>query len=159
MKRYLLLSVIATIAALLAAPIIAEFIGGTSSQANGFTDFSITGTYGFFAEVWFTKLGDGGPFPYVPHKKGALVGLFTFDGSGGCTQLGILNGGGGSFGPIPSTSCSYGVNSDGTGFITLTTPAAQGPQSLSFVIVSGGEEIFLLDGNPGVTGYGVLKRQ
>ena len=160
MKRRLLLSVVATIAVLLAAALMAEFFGGTSSQAaNGFTDSSITGTYGFVGDVWFTKLGDGGPFPHVPHKKGALVGLFTFDGSGGCTQLGILNGGHGAMGPISSTSCFYGVDSVGTGWIAFETPLLEPARQLSFVIVDGGNEIFSLDGNPGVTGYGVLKRQ
>ena len=122
-----------------------------SAQADEqFTNKSIAGTWGFSASG--TVVGVG---PAV------AVGLFAFDGTGGCSINDTLNIATiGQVGPRTSTACTYNVNQDGTG--TLTADFDQpfgGPLPLSFVIVNKKNEIQFIRTDTIAVASGVAKKQ
>jgi hypothetical protein len=89
------------------------------------------------------------------------VGIFTFDGAGGCATTDTINIGLlGSIGPRTSTSCSYGVNPDGTGTIMVAfPPPLEQPVPLSFVITDNRKEFRFIRTDRGAVAAGVAVRQ
>ena len=134
--------------------------------SNGeFTQSDLSGVYAFSAE--------GTVYPSFPALSPALpgvaVGLFTFDGAGGCTVMDQLNLA--SLGLVPSTgfrtstTCQYTVNPDGTGTLESSFGGSpgdiNGPSSLTFVIVDKGPvmEICFIRVDLGVVATGVARQQ
>jgi hypothetical protein len=127
-----------------------------------FTEKDLNGVYAFSAE--------GTLYPSFPDSSPALwtaaVGLFTFDGAGGCTVVDQLNIA--SLGLVPptgfrrSTSCQYTVNEDGTGVLEASFGGdigdINGPGSLTFAIVDKGE-IRFIRADPGAVATGVAREQ
>lgn len=135
----------------------AVLVDAGSGWATGhFTLRSVKGTYGFSGQ------GTLGGAP------AAVVGLNSFDGAGGCEVQAKLNLVG-TILPLISSSCSYTVNPDGTGAVSMTFPGPIGPLSLpeipfvtSFVIADGGHELpFILSDTfgGGTVASGVATRQ
>ncbi len=59
-----------------------------------------------------------------------------------------------------STACTYNVNPDGTGNLTVVMgPPFGGTVPIAFVIVDKGNEILFIRTDPGVVVSGVAKRQ
>ncbi len=99
------------------------------------------------------------PLSAVPTATPAsAVGIMTFDGTDGCKFFDTLNIGGVSSGFRTSTACTYSVNPDGTGSLSVMFPGDPGPTPLSFVIVDHKKEIRFIR-NDFVVGSGVAKRQ
>jgi hypothetical protein len=127
-----------------------------------FTDGDLDGVFAFSAE--------GTLYPSFPDSSPALwtaaVGLYTFDGAGGCTVVDQLNIA--SLGLVPptgfrrSTSCQYTVNEDGTGTLEASFGGdvgdINGPGSLTFAIVDKGE-IRFIRADPGAVGTGVARKR
>ena len=105
-----------------------------ASAKEGFSDKSVKGTYGFNVESWL---------PVDPPTPVAIVGVITFDCSGGCNVTNILNDNGTSLGFRDSTFCVYAVRNDGIGEIELTfVPASTTPTTfLAFAITDGGKQL------------------
>lgn len=133
---------------------------------NGeFTQKDLMGVFAFSAE--------GTLYPSFPALSPALptvaVGLFTFDGNGGCTVEDQLNLA--SFGLVPSTgfrvstTCQYTVNPDGTGALETSFGGSpgdiNGPGSLTFAIVDKGPvaELRFIRSDPGAVASGVARQQ
>ncbi len=124
------------------------FLGIPSAQADGhFTERSLRG-------VWVASASGT-----LGTMQAAAVGLFTFDAAGGCTQTATLNAGG-TVTPLTSIACSYTVNSDGSGSLTVTFPGAL-TFTVDFVIVEVEKELHLIVSDPAGTtvASGVAKRQ
>jgi hypothetical protein len=68
------------------------------------------------------------------------VGIADLDGEGNCTGSDRLNLNGMDIGPRIFDICSYSVNPDGTGSITVTIEGEPEPASLFFVIVDKNRE-------------------
>jgi hypothetical protein len=138
---------------------------GALADTGKFTEKDLNGTFAFSA--------DGTLYPAFPALSPAwpavAVGLFTFDGAGGCSVVDQLNVG--TLGLVPpagfrtSTSCQYSVNPDGTG--TLETSFGgdpgdiNGPGRLTFAIVGKGPvtEIRFTRVDPGAVATGVARQQ
>jgi hypothetical protein len=137
---------------LISAAALLAYVG--TSQADGrFSARTIRGVYGFSGSGTLA----GGAI------QAAVAGLNSFDGADGCTVTARLNAGG-TVHSVRSTSCSYTVNSDGTGsaHITLTGTPFPLPEFRSdFVIVDNAKEIHfvLSDAAGGTVASGVAKRQ
>jgi hypothetical protein len=122
----------------------------TSLAAQNFTLQSMQGTWGFKASG---TLGFG-------TVQAAAVGLLTFDGAGGCNESAKLNVGGPVL-SLTSASCSYTVNSDGSGSLT-TTFTGFPPFTTDFVIVDVGKEFYFIISDAAGTGTvasGIAQRQ
>jgi hypothetical protein len=107
---------------------------------SGCTDATLTGKYGFFTPFEFVNMKAGGP--YVP---GADTGTVTFDGAGNWSSAftDVTNG---KVTLGNKGKGKYTVNSDCTG------SARSGKTRIfNLVIVSGGEEVFLINTTPGAT--------
>jgi hypothetical protein len=116
---------------------------------EGFSNRSLRGEWGFSAGTTLYP-------PAVPvQTPAAVVGLMSFDGHGGCAVSETFNFGGFS-GSQSSTSCSYTVNPDGTGTMSVQTPS--GPVAVSFVLVANKKE-FLYIRTDQVVANGVAKQQ
>ncbi len=126
-----------------------------SADDDGFTNESIEGAWGFSASGTVLP-------PALPAATPvAAVGIMTFDGDGGCSITDQINIGGAAVPPVgfrTSTTCSYAVNSDGTGTISVLFSGDPGPIPLTFVIVDDAEEIRFIRTDLGVAS-GVAKRQ
>jgi|SRR3972149_6087806 len=124
---------------------------GPGAQADKqFTDRSIQGTYGFSVS------GTSGDVGAV------VVGLFTFDGKGGCTIKEDVNAAPpiGFVASRTSTSCTYKVNPDGTGTqIAVFGDPIPETLDISFVIVGNGDEIKFISTNPGLIFSGTARKQ
>jgi hypothetical protein len=122
----------------------------TITQAyNGYSVHRLHGAYGFSSTATVLP-------PFVPASTPAVVvGILTFDGSGGCTVSETINVGGTSFLQIP-TACSYTVSPDGSGTLSAQTPSGVTP--LALVIVDSGKEILFIRTDAAIAG-GVAKRQ
>ena len=88
----------------------------------------------------------------------AAVARLTFDGEGNfsTSEIGRFNGN-----PVQRTfSGQYTVNEDCTGFISYTSTLTGSPREVrgDFVIVDGGQELFLLDNSDNWVANGVAKR-
>ncbi len=155
MKRRLTAAIVAVfgLAIVGIGTILVPSTSATGRQA--FTDKTINGTWGFSASGTIVP-------PALPSSTpAAAVGIIEFDGHGGCTFVDQINIGGTS---IPSTGfrtsafCSYGVNSDGTGTISVSFPSDPAPTPLTFVIIDNAKEIQFIRTDAGVA-TGVAKRQ
>jgi hypothetical protein len=128
----------------------------SQSQAAGFTEKSLQGTYGFSAEGVIVP-------PLAPEDTtipAVVVGIMTFDGEGGCSISDTANLGGESSSNTTDAeggSCTYTVNSDGTGTIEAVLLPNPGDTPLSFVIINKREFRFIRT-DPGVA-VGVAERQ
>lgn len=112
---------------------------------------SVEGDWGFSASGTILP-------PALPAATPAVaVGTLSFDGIGSCTLSDTINIGGVSASRT-STSCSYTVNPDGTGTITVLLPGDPGPTPLSFVLVDKARELRFIRTDLGVAS-GVAKRQ
>jgi hypothetical protein len=130
---------------------------GAGQAGEQYTARSLKGVYGFS--------GSG----TLLAGSAAVVGLTRFDGMEGCHTTAVLNVISPSLTgviPLSSTTCSYTVNSDGTGtqMLILEGPAVGtiGPFTSDFVIVDGKNEVhfMLSDGfGGGTVASGVSKRQ
>lgn len=121
----------------------------------------------------FAFSAEGTLYPSFPELSPALpavgVGLFTFDGAGGCSVVDQFNVA--SLGLVPSagfrtsTSCQYTVNSDGTGTLEASFGGSvgdiNGPGSLTFSMVGKGPvtEIRFIRSDPGAVAMGVARQQ
>jgi hypothetical protein len=162
MKRLLL---VCTVIAMVAVLVV---IGLASNARDALADTTysekdMNGVFAFSAQ--------GTIYPAFPDPSLALaaagVGLFTFDGAGGCTVVDQLNIA--SLGLEPatgfrtSTSCDYAVNADGTGTLMSSfggNPGdINGPSSIIFVIADKGPatEFRFIRGDPGAVAEGVAK--
>ncbi len=112
-----------------------------------FANKSIEGTWGF---------SGSGTLNGTP---GIDVGLSTFDGNGGCSVKQDFNSPSGLV-TLTSIACTSKVNPDGTGTSTATfsQPAPAGSSTISFVIVSKGNEILAIPTDPGMIASLVFKR-
>jgi hypothetical protein len=124
----------------------------TSQAVSSFSLRSLRGTYGFSGSGTLA----GGTV------QAAIVGVNSFDGAGGCRIRARLNAGG-AVTSLTSATCSYTVNSNGTGLITVTfNEPPFGPFRSDFVLVDARKEIrfVLSDGfGGGTVASGVAKRQ
>ncbi len=117
-------------------------VPGVAADGNdSFNNHSLQGAYGFIANGTL-----GG-------NAAIAVGRYIFNGDGTCTQSQTVNVSGvtpGGIGPIVATACSYAVQPDGTGTITLIVPGF-GTFNLALVIVDNKKELQLitLDVGPG----------
>lgn len=125
---------------------------GTSHASGGFKLRSLRGIYGFS--------GSGTLFGGA--VQAAIVGLNSFDGAGGCDITARLNAGGTVF-SLTTAQCTYTVNSNGTGLITVTfnEPGFNGPFTSDFVIVEQAKELHFVLSNVSQTtvANGIAKRQ
>lgn len=132
-------------------------LSGSSEADNDerFTERSLRGSWGFSAAGFLAVTPTGSNTP------ASAVGLLRFDGRGECTDEAKLNSAG-TVVALTSTSCTYTVNSDGTGTIQ-TTFAPAGAFTTDFVITEErGEFHFIVSDQvqPGTTvASGVAKRQ
>lgn len=155
MKRRLIAAIVA-IFGLAIVGIGTILVPSTSAAGRqAFTDKTVSGIWGFSASGTIVPPALPSPTP------AAAVGIIEFDGNGGCTFTDQINIGGTA---IPSTGfrtsafCAYGVNSDGTGTISVSFPSDPAPTPLAFVIVDNAKEIQFIRTDAGVAS-GVAKRQ
>jgi hypothetical protein len=110
---------------------------------------------------------EGLQFP--PGTPLVAVGRVDFDGGGGCTAIDQLNIGGIIL-PAPTNfrtttgdgSCTYTVNSDGTGFMSMTFGPSQplpGTIDITFVLVDDDVLRFITTNTPGFSASGSLEEQ
>jgi hypothetical protein len=162
MKRLLLVCTAIVMVAVLAV------IGLASNARDALADTTysekdLNGVFAFSAQ--------GTIYPDLSNPSLALaaagVGLFTFDGAGGCTVVDQLNIGSTGLEPATgfrtSTSCDYAVDPDGTGTLESSfggNPGdVNGPSSITFVIGDKGPatEIRFIRGDPGAVAEGVAR--
>ena len=120
---------------------------GTEAAEPSLSNQSLRGAYGFSSTG--TLFGD----------PGIAIGRFTFDGQGLCTFVirdNIAAAGGTE--PVDATSCTYEVQRDGTGTLTVVVPG-RGTFTLAFVIVDHGQEVYTISLDPGVSTTTLLKKQ
>lgn len=118
-----------------------------SAAAPSFSDRSLQGAYG---DITSGTL-DGDP--------AIAVARFTFDGAGTCGFVATVNiAAAGGQGPITATSCTYAVQPDGTGTLTVDLPGL-GLFNLAFVIVNSGTEVYMITVDPNVSATVLLKKQ
>src|SRR5215510_3727600 len=121
--------------------------GVTADDDASFSNRSLRGAYGFIASG---TLNDNAAIG---------VGRYTFRGNGTCnlvTRVNIAAAGGTE--PIDATSCTYEVQSDGTGTITLELPGF-GTFNFAFVIIDNKKELQLITLDPGVSATVLVKKQ
>jgi hypothetical protein len=90
----------------------------------------------------------------------ASIGRISFDGRGGCAYVTTMTIAPSSvIGPISTTSCTYAVNRDGTGTLSMTLPGL-GSFTFAFVIAAQGQEVLGIPTSPsGAIGTLVMKEQ
>jgi hypothetical protein len=114
-----------------------------------------------------TITAEGLPFPLGTPLF--AVGRVTFDGAGGCTAIDQVNIGG-TILPAPASfrttagdgSCTYTVNADGTGFMSVTFGPSQplpGTIDITFVLVDDDVLRFITTNTPGFSARGSLEEQ
>jgi hypothetical protein len=122
-------------------------VPGTEAAEPLFSNQSLRGAYGFTSSG--TLFGD----------PGIAVGRITFDGQGLCTLVIRVNiAAAGGTESIDATSCTYEVQSDGTGTLPVVIPGL-GTFTLAFVIVDHGQEVHTISLDPGVSTTALLKKQ
>ena len=125
----------------------------TSQAVANYSLKSLKGSYGFSGSGTLA----GGTVQV------AVVGVNSFDGAGGCEITARFNVAG-AVTSLTTATCSYTVNSNGTGAITATfnEPPFGGPFRSDFVIADSKKEIrfVLSDGfGGGTVANGVAHRQ
>ena len=125
------------------------------ADEDDFTIESMEGTWGFSASGTILP-------PALPADTPAVaVGIMTFYDNGECVITDQLNIGGSAIPPASfrtSSLCSFSVNPNGTGTISVLFPGDIFPTPLSFVIVNDEEEFRFIRTDAGVAS-GVAKRQ
>jgi hypothetical protein len=130
----------------------AKHIDASANDERAFTNLSLKGKWGFSDRATVVPPAVPEPIPAVS------VGILDLDGKGNCTGSDRLNLNGTDIGPRTFDTCSYSVNPDGTGSMTLTVEDDPNPISLFFVIVDKNREFrYILSG--ALVGDGVAKRQ
>jgi hypothetical protein len=120
---------------------------GTEAAEPVFSNQSLHGAYGFSSTG--TLFGD----------PGIAVGRTTFDGQGLCTLVIRFNiAATGGTEPIDATACTYGVQPDGTGTLTVAIPGL-GTFTIAFVLVDHGKELHTISLDPGISTTALLKKQ
>jgi len=120
---------------------------GTAAAEPLFSNQSLHGAYGFSSTG--TLFGD----------PGIAVGRTTFDGQGLCTLVIRFNiAATGGTEPIDATACTYGVQPDGTGTLTVAIPGL-GTFTIAFVLVDHGKELHTISLDPGISTTALLKKQ
>jgi hypothetical protein len=120
---------------------------GTGAAEPVFSNQSLRGAYGFTSSG--TLFGD----------PGIAVGRTTFDGQGLCTLVIRFNiAATGGTEPIDATACTYGVQPDGTGTLTVAIPGL-GTFTIAFVLVDHGKELHTISLDPGISTTALLKKQ
>jgi hypothetical protein len=158
MKRwYLTLGALITLAlgVILGMSVLAmdtKHIDASADDERAFTNQSLRGKWGFSDRATLVP-------PAVPELiPGVTVGILDLDGEGNCTGSDRLNLNGTDLGPRTFDTCSYSVNPDGTGSMTVTIEGEPEPVSLFFVIVDKNREFrYIFSG--ALVGDGVAKRQ
>ncbi len=91
----------------------------------------------------------------------ADVGVITFDGNGGASQVTTVSLNGTIIPNRTSLAGTYTVNPDCTGelAITLPTPTGPSPSNSHFVIVAGGDQLLLINSGAGRVIAGAAIRQ
>ncbi len=118
-----------------------------TADAPSFSNRSLHGAYGDIASG--TLAGDAA----------IAVARVTFHGDGTCNLVARVNiAAAGSPGPIVATACTYDVQPDGTGTLTVELPGL-GTFHTALVIVNHGKEVYLITTDPGVSVTVVLKKQ
>jgi hypothetical protein len=118
-----------------------------TADAPSFSNRSLQGAYGDIASG--TLAGE----------SVTSIARFTFHGDGTCDLVAWINiAAAGSQGPIVATACTYDVQPDGTGTLTVELPGL-GTFHLALVLVDHGKEVYLLAIDPGVSATVVLKKQ
>jgi hypothetical protein len=138
-----------SVAAIIVAAVLAHV--ATTRAAADFSRRSLKGTYGF----------SGAGTLFGGAVQATVVGLNSFDRAGGCVITARINGGG-LVTPLTTATCSYGVNSNGTGWIHVTfNEPPFGPFVSDFVIVDEARELrfILSDASGGTVASGVAKKQ
>jgi hypothetical protein len=100
---------------------------------------SLQGSWGFSAHG--VRLEGDQQIPVVE------VGLFSFDGKGGCSRAFTGNSGGENFAGI-AESCTYTVNPNGTGTITFNFGSEE--RTHAFVLVAEASEFHFIERGPAV---------
>ena len=122
-------------------------MSGTEAAEPSFSNESLHGAYGFSSTG--TLFGD----------PGIAVGRTTFDGQGLCTLVIRFNlAAAGGTEPIDATSCTYGMQPDGTGTLTVAIPGL-GTFTIAFVLVGHGKEVHTISLDPGISTTALLKKQ
>jgi hypothetical protein len=122
-------------------------MSGTEAAEPSFSNASLHGAYGFSSSG--TLFGD----------PGIAVGRTTFDGQGLCTLVIRFNiAATGGTEPIDATACTYGVQPDGTGTLTVAIPGL-GTFTIAFVLVDHGKELHTISLDPGISTTALLKKQ
>lgn len=120
---------------------------GTEAAEPSFSNQSLHGAYGFISTG--TLFGD----------PGIAVGRTTFNGQGLCTLVIRVNiAATGGTEPIDATACTYDVQPDGTGTLTVAIPGL-GTFTIAFVLVDHGQELHTISLDPGVSTTALLKKQ
>jgi hypothetical protein len=114
----------------------------TANAQDGCGVATLNGNYGFNYEGNASRGKNGADRPW------AAVGLLTFDGAGNLSGTFTISVDGTITTGNPY-SATYTVNSDCTGVIAGTP--GTGADSFTFVIVSGGAEVYAIDLTPGFT--------
>ena len=122
-------------------------IVGATADAQSFSNPSLHGAYGFISTG--TLFGD----------PGIAVGRTTFNGQGLCTLVIRVNiAAAGGTEPIDATACTYDVQPDGTGTLTVAIPGLS-TFTIAFVLVDHGQELHTISLDPGVSTTALLKKQ
>jgi hypothetical protein len=118
-----------------------------AADAPSFSNRSLQGAYGVIASGTL----DG--------QSAIAVARYTFDGTGNCSLVATVNiAAAGGQGPITATSCTYAVQPDGTGTLSVDLPSL-GLFNLAFVIVKNGTEVYMITVDPNVSATVLLKKQ
>jgi hypothetical protein len=162
MKRLLLVCAAIVLVAVVVVAGLASHTRDALADST-YSEEDLNGVFAFSAQ--------GTLFPDFPALSPALaaagVGMFTFDGVGGCTVVDQLNIASVGLEPATgfrtSTSCHYAVNPDGSGTLVSSfggNPGdINGPGSITFVIADKGPvtELRFIRGDPGVVAEGVAR--
>ena len=125
-------------------------VSGPQAQADGqFSEESIRGQWGFSAAGTIVPPAVPAPIPAV------AMGLMTFNRDGSCSISDTININGASASRT-SLTCTFSVNSDGTGSLVADFPGDPGPTPLAFVIANHKSEIRFIRTDVGVAS-GVAK--
>jgi len=127
--------------------LLAVSMPSTEAADPSFSNHSLRGAYGFISSG--TLFGD----------PGIVVGRTTFNGQGICTlviRFNIPAARGAA--PIDATTCTYDVEPDGTGTLTVAIPRL-GTFTIAFVIVDDGKELHTISLDEGVSTTALMKRQ
>ncbi|HMD65315.1 MAG TPA: hypothetical protein VKG22_01535 [Stellaceae bacterium] len=124
------------LAAAVALPALSGAVWAGGSDDLGCSDATLKGAYAFSVLTIVAA---------APVGPGVVVGLTTFDGKGGLTQIDYPGNGGTDLGLDEKfrtgQTGSYTVNPNCTGFMTVNLGSAVGVTENAFVISNGGRAV------------------